>query len=97
MHTKTVHAATTLLLTFALVGCGSSGSIDGGGTTQQLSKQLSSEQCTAAGGIVIGDPGNGSVYRLDYRCPNGQAPLGTIFDGMDKPIATEGAVCCGGE
>jgi len=56
---------------------------------------MSVEECTAAGGQVVGDIGDGRVHRADYLCNNGEVPLGTINYSDGEPIATEGAVCCG--
>ncbi len=44
--------------------------------------------CEAAGGSVVGDIGDGAIHRPDYRCPDGQAPTGSI------PLGVEGSVCC---
>ncbi len=56
---------------------------------------MSVEECDAAGGRVVGDIGDGRVYRSGYLCDNGEAPLGTISYRDGEPIATDGAVCCG--
>jgi hypothetical protein len=57
---------------------------------------VTSTQCEAQGGSVVGDIGDGAIHRPDYRCANGKAPIGTITAEQGEPIATEGAVCCGG-
>lgn len=52
-------------------------------------------ECTAAGGEVVGDIGDGAVHRPDYRCPrSGEPPIGTITAEAGQPMAVEGAVCC---
>lgn len=51
---------------------------------------MTDAECTAAGGTVVGDIGDGAIHRPEYRCENGQAPIGTI------PVGIEGSVCCGG-
>ena len=53
-------------------------------------------ECQAQGGSVVGDIGDGAIHRPDYRCANGQPPLGTIKAEQGEPIAVEGEVCCGG-
>lgn len=52
--------------------------------------EVTAEQCTADGGSVVGDIGNGAVHSPDYTCDDGQAPVGSV------PSGTEGAVCCPG-
>ncbi len=46
------------------------------------------EQCEDEGGTIVGDPGDGSVHREDYRCENGEPPIARIDSGI------EGSVCC---
>lgn len=46
------------------------------------------EECEAQGGTIVGDPGDGSVHREDYRCESGEAPISRIESGV------EGSVCC---
>ena len=58
--------------------------------------QLTAAECEAANGKVIGDIGDGAIHRPDYRCENGQPPIGSIKAEEGQPIAVEGAVCCGG-
>jgi hypothetical protein len=50
---------------------------------------MTPDDCTARGGQVIGDPGDGSTHTPDYLCPDGQPPIGSVSSGI------EGAVCCG--
>ncbi|MBL4687579.1 MAG: hypothetical protein JKY37_23490 [Nannocystaceae bacterium] len=52
--------------------------------------ELSAEQCTADGGAVVGDIGDGAVHSPDYTCDDGQAPVASVPSGI------EGAVCCPG-
>ena len=49
--------------------------------------EMSAEECEARG-TVVGDPGDGSVHRPEFRCPDGREPIGTVPSGI------EGAVCC---
>jgi len=56
---------------------------------------VTSTECQAQGGSVVGDIGDGAIHRPEYRCANGQPPLGTIKAEQGEPVATEGAVCCG--
>ena len=56
---------------------------------------MTADQCTAAGGEVVGDIGDGAIHRPDYRCPtSGEPPLGPIQSEPGQPVAIEGAVCC---
>jgi hypothetical protein len=56
---------------------------------------VTSTECEAQGGTVVGDIGDGAIHRPDYRCANGQLPLGAITAEQGEPVAVEGAVCCG--
>jgi len=55
---------------------------------------LTSAQCAAQGGSVIGDIGDGAIYGPEYRCASGAAPIARIVYLEDDAIPTEGAVCC---
>lgn len=57
--------------------------------------ELTNAECEAKGGSVVGDIGDGAIHRPDYKCANGQPPLGSIKAAEGEPIAVEGAVCCG--
>lgn len=59
-------------------------------------EELSTEQCEASGGMVVGDIGDGAIHRPEYRCPNGAPPSGNIRPAEGGPIAIEGSVCCPG-
>ena len=50
--------------------------------------QMTAEACEGQGGTVVGDIGDGAVHRPDYRCADGQEPIGTVPSGI------EGSVCC---
>ena len=56
--------------------------------------QLTTEECKAQGGEIIGDIGDGRIFEEAYMCPSGQAPTGNIVAGAGTPQAVEGAVCC---
>lgn len=56
--------------------------------------ELSRAECTERGGVVVGDIGDGAIHDPDYRCSNGESPIGTIVPQPGEPIAIEGAVCC---
>jgi hypothetical protein len=59
---------------------------------------LTIAECEAAGGMVVGDPGDGRVHRADYICAStGDPPIATIRAADGEPIFIEGAVCCGGK
>ena len=49
-------------------------------------KELTERECLDMGGQLIGDPGDGSVYR--DGCPRGQTLLGSV------PVGIEGSICC---
>ncbi len=51
---------------------------------------MTAEQCEADGGSVVGDIGDGAIHRPEYRCENGEEPVGRIEQGV------EGSVCCPG-
>jgi hypothetical protein len=55
---------------------------------------ISEQECTAQGGSVVGDIGDGATHRSDYVCANGAAPLGDIALPESGPFPDEGAVCC---
>ena len=63
-------------------------------SSQGTGAALTRAECLDMGGTVIGDPGDGRVYRPDYRCPSGQRPLGPLEFQEGEPIPVEGAVCC---
>ena len=55
---------------------------------------LSSAECEAQGGEVIGDIGDGAVHRPDYVCASGAPPMGSISNTAGEAVAVEGSVCC---
>lgn len=55
---------------------------------------LTNAECQAKGGTVVGDIGDGAIHRPEYRCANGEPPMGSIRAEGDAPVAIEGAVCC---
>lgn len=57
---------------------------------------LTAEECSASGGTVVGDIGDGATQRPDYVCANGAKPSGNISAPAGGPIGVEGAVCCPG-
>ena len=62
--------------------------------TEGERQQLTSEQCEAQGGEVVGDIGDGATQRPDYLCPGGKPPTGNIAPPEGGPMPVEGAVCC---
>lgn len=56
---------------------------------------MTDAECQAKGGSVVGDIGDGAIHRPDYRCANGQPPIGSIVATEGQPVAVEGSVCCG--
>ena len=58
---------------------------------------ITEAECIDIGGDLVGDIGNGDIWRDDYRCQiNGLAPTAKIVFGPSEPIPVEGEVCCGG-
>lgn len=55
---------------------------------------LTTAECEAKGGQIVGDIGDGAIHRPDYTCASGQPPLGSITPAEGGPIAIEGSVCC---
>jgi len=55
---------------------------------------LTTADCEAKGGQVVGDIGDGAIHRPDYTCEGGQPPIGSIKAAEDGPVAVEGSVCC---
>jgi hypothetical protein len=56
---------------------------------------LTTAECEAQGGMVVGDIGDGAIHRPDYVCEaSGKPPIGTIRPVEGEPIAVEGSVCC---
>lgn len=60
--------------------------VDAPPTTER--PEMTSEDCTAKGGQVVGDIGDGAIHRPEYRCASGSPPIGRI------PLGIEGSVCC---
>jgi hypothetical protein len=57
---------------------------------------ITTADCEAKGGKVVGDIGDGAIHRPDYVCPDtGKPPIGSIAADPAGPTAVEGAVCCG--
>lgn len=55
---------------------------------------MTTAECEAKGGRVVGDIGDGATHRPDYTCEGGPRPLADIRPAEGEPIATEGSVCC---
>lgn len=51
-------------------------------------REISQEDCTAKGGTLVGDIGDGATHKPDFRCPSGSPPIGSV------PLGVEGSVCC---
>jgi hypothetical protein len=62
--------------------------------TETERQELTSEQCEAQGGEVVGDIGDGATRRPGYLCPGGKPPTGNIAAPEGGPMPIEGAVCC---
>ena len=59
--------------------------------------ELTRQECTDQGGIIVGDIGNGAIFEPDYLCEDGNPPTDFVVPAPGQPIASEGEVCCGGE
>jgi hypothetical protein len=59
-----------------------------GPTEHGARREMTQEDCTAKGGTLVGDIGNGATHRPDFRCPSGSPPIGNV------PLGVEGSVCC---
>ena len=57
---------------------------------------ITAAECEAQGGQVVGDIGDGAIYKADYTCANGKRPIAGIEPAAGEPIAVEGSVCCAG-
>lgn len=72
---------------------------DTGDKTDELlvpDTQVSRDECVQQGGTIVGDIGNGAIFRDDYICEsNGEPPIAVVIPGAGEPIAFEGEVCCG--
>lgn len=65
-------------------------------STSAARPTLTRKECLDQGGSIVGDIGNGAIFREDYRCvSNGEPPLADIVPLPGEPVATEGEVCCG--
>ena len=55
---------------------------------------ISAAECEAQSGEVVGDIGDGAIYRADYVCASGERPFAAIQPAEGEPIAVEGSICC---
>jgi hypothetical protein len=55
---------------------------------------ITAAECEAQSGEVVGDIGDGAIYRADYTCASGKRPVGAIEPAAGEPIAIEGSICC---
>jgi len=81
------------------MGAADGGGSDGGdglpmGNSDADRTPMTSAECATAGGIVVGDIGDGAIHREEYRCESGMAPIGRITFDEGEPTPIEGAVCC---
>lgn len=75
------------------------GSADGGLPAGNSGPEatLTATECEDGGGSVVGDIGDGAIFKPDYVCEsNGEAPTARIKAEEGGPIGVEGSVCCGG-
>lgn len=58
---------------------------------------VTAAECGAGGGTVVGDIGDGAIFKPDYSCEsNGEAPTARIKAEEGGPLGVEGSICCGG-
>ena len=59
--------------------------------------QVTDEDCILMDGEIVGDIGNGAIFKDDYLCDsNGFPPIGMVQqDENSEVFYIEGAVCCG--
>jgi len=55
---------------------------------------ISAGECESRGGVVVGDIGDGAIFRPDYTCEGGEAPVARIAAEEGEPMGVEGSVCC---
>lgn len=77
----------------------SSGASTGGDTDSGLGPTtgealLTYAACIDQGGVIVGDPGDGSVFEVDYVCPGGESPIGWLEFEPGMPFPRNGGVCC---
>lgn len=58
----------------------------------QAPRAVSAERCSALGGEVVRDPGDGSV--LGHGCPDGRETFGVFEPSPGEPVPSGGALCC---
>ena len=107
MTNRTMIRATALGL--LLIGCANKGAGEPKGNSETPAQTdqpapgnpdvtarppMTSAECEAKGGSVVGDIGDGAIHRADYACEGGQPPIGSIKPAEGEPIAIEGSVCC---
>lgn len=86
------------ILALCLVGISGVAGLIGEEATSAVTRDtITRDECTAKGGAIVGDIGNGAIFQPDYVCEStGAAPTHTVVAGPGEPIASEGEVCCGG-
>ena len=58
---------------------------------------VTAAECADAGGSVVGDIGDGAIFKPDYVCQSsGEPPTARIVAEEGGPLGVEGSVCCGG-
>lgn len=99
MMTRTVIQSAVMGL-LLMTGCSSKPGVDPGSAVPPAPSSdagrpsMTTAECEAKSGHVVGDIGDGAIHRPDYTCEGGQPPIGTIRPAGDEPIAVEGSVCC---
>lgn len=67
---------------------------DSFGETTDGADPLTVAACLDEGGVIVGDPGDGSVFEPDYVCESGESPLGILDFEPGMPFPKNGGVCC---
>jgi hypothetical protein len=64
---------------------------EGNGTRPEISV----DDCSELGGVLIGDIGDGAIHREDFVCEfTGEPPIGTVIARSGEAMPREGQVCC---
>ena len=88
----------SIVLLLCLVSSSGVKGLIGEETTALTLDAITRDECTGRGGTVVGDIGNGAIFKPGYICESsGAAPTYTVVAKPDEPIALEGEVCCGGD
>ena len=95
---------TTMMGLLLMTGCSSKTAVEpmrpaespapGAPGADAVRPALTTAECEAKGGQVVGDIGDGAIHRPEYRCVSGVPPIADIRPSEGEPVAVEGSVCC---